>query len=137
MRYGTGKEIRCVLSSLFFFTAKISGRTRKCDLFDRFPLKFLPPFFPLSCHRHRFSPTIVFLIRSPLLFYDISCLKTENWSKLARARAREINSPFVSWKNSSFIIAVFFSVFSVRFFFAFCSFLSTAERSRVEIRDGR
>lgn len=75
---------------------------------------------------------LFFLLPASLFFTDISCLKAENWSKLARAC--EINSPFVSWKTHP-SSSPYFS--SVRFFFAFCSFLSTAERSRVEIRAGR
>lgn len=129
---------RFTVYSLHFFSPRRLAKEREnmICLTD-----FLLNFSRLSFHSRVigivFLPRSFFFLRSPLLFYDISCLKTENWSKLARSRAREINSPFVSWKNSSFIIAVFFSVFSVRFFFAFCSFLSTAERSRVEIRDGR
>lgn len=99
-------------------------RTRKsgCDPLTDFLLISPASFFPLSCPRRRFSPVTLFFLPRFLLFFlssfsffrDISHLKAENWSELALAR--EINSPFVSVRNSSFIIAVFLLVFSARFF---------------------
>lgn len=77
------------------------------------------PFF--SRDRLSFSPP-------PPFFTDISCLKAENWSKLARAC--EINSPFVSWKTHPSSSRYFSS------FFRFASFLHSARSCRQQSDQG-
>lgn len=79
--------IRCILFT--FFTAKISGRARENVIRLTDFLLILPAFLSALVSSAPFffhDDFFLFFLSLSLLFYDISCLKAENWSKLARTR---------------------------------------------------
>lgn len=114
---------RCVYPLLFFLSRKITDAEERERSVDRFPLNFTRPFFPLSCHRRRFSP--VFL--SPFFLRIYLALKQKIG---ANSRAREINSPFVSWKTHPSSSPYFSS------FFRYASFLHSARSCRQQSDQG-